>query len=655
MNAPAHYLTEYCQGQFHRGRAEDEFVVPELLIRQDDGGYLHPSIAEEYRYYAEIPKQTDEHLDWREWVLAEAAESKSFQRREIQRCREDLLYYINTYAWTFNPKNVKHDKPLVLPFNTYPYQDLALHEMRASWGEYDLLIEKSRDMGASWMMLTVAYWYWHFHEYQTVLMVSRKADLVDMRGNSDSLFWKMDFLLRNEPSWLRPEVERKKMHLENLETHSTINGEATTRDMGVGGRRTVVVMDEFAIVRIPGADFKALEATADVTDCRWFNSTPGGTGGAYYKKREEVKVRLRMHWSCHPEKAAGLYTSDSLGNVVVLDETYEYPDDFEFIRDGFLRSPWYDYECARRSQIVVATQLDIDYLGSDVQFFDSDELRDHEEQWGSEPDFEGELRWDEAELVPQKLVERKGGKVHIWRPGSWPPAPWPALKPPVDRYYSMGIDVSQGVGATPSTVSIFDSRERRKVLGLAAPHMGPKEFARYCIVLARLFRGADEEGAYMVWEKMGPGSAFGLTVYDAGYRNIYWATDETGTTRRPTDKPGIYYEGESKGTVWWEYADALGVDFINPDLVALREAAQVVFKPDGTIDHVDAFKGEDPSGSRHNHADRVTADVLAYWGAKMLPKNPELTIEVDMEHGFSLASRRRIRRAKRRKEEEFQW
>src|SRR5262249_18561053 len=134
--------------------------------------------------------------------------------------------------------------------------------------------------------------------------------------------------------------------------------------------------------------YQLLAGTADTTRCRIFNFTPFGTSGAAYALARRGDVRkLRLHWSEHPEKARGLYRYDLDKNQLdVRDKGYHFPVDFNFVLDGRLRSPWYDGECQRRANDrEVAQMLDIDYQGSQYQFFDASMIRDLQRTYGQPP------------------------------------------------------------------------------------------------------------------------------------------------------------------------------------------------------------------------------------------------------------------------------
>ena len=72
----------------------------------------------------------------------------------------------------------------------------------------------------------------------------------------------------------------------------------------------------------------------------------------------------------------------------------QFPDAYPFILDKKLRSPWYDNEykrCASPSE--VGQELDIDFLGSDYQFFDSGTIDKLILGYCRDPDLVGDLEF----------------------------------------------------------------------------------------------------------------------------------------------------------------------------------------------------------------------------------------------------------------------
>jgi hypothetical protein len=285
-------------------------------------------------------------LLWRQSIHKRVMDDPDYAKTIIQACQEDPLFFLNGFAYTYDPRAEPFSK---VPFILYkPFQESAIEKLARAINSRDLLIEKSRDMGASWLCMGVFGWAWRFRSGLSFLCVSRNEDYVDKSGNPKALFWKFDFLLNNLPAWLRPagykeSLHRSKLHIENPENGSVIDGESTTGNVARGDRRTAILFDEFAAV---DRGYEALSSSRDSTNCRLFNSTPAGVNNAFYSVREKGIDKIRLHWTEHPLKAAGLYTTGHDGLLEVLDEK-GYPKDYEPILDGKVRSPWYDYQCER--------------------------------------------------------------------------------------------------------------------------------------------------------------------------------------------------------------------------------------------------------------------------------------------------------------------
>ena len=341
------------------------------------------------KYYRQVPKDREANLRFRARALELARVDKKHAENLWIMCARDLLFYINMFCWTYDPR-VGSGK---LPFITYPFQDESLLDMNEAIGNHDLVIRKSRDMGASWMLLTVFEWRWHFHPGQSFLLVSRNEDYVDKPGNPKSLFWKIDFIHEHLPGWLMPQITRTKLRLTNESNGSTIDGESTTGDVARGDRRTAIGLDEFAAFDVD-AGYRALASTRDATKSRIFNSTPAGSGNAFFDMAHKNDTKqLVLHWTRHPDKANGLYTDEG----------------------GKKRSPWYDEEvkrCAHPQEI--AQELDIDFSGSDYQFFDMEMLDKLEKTVCKPPMAVGELEFDQDSLVPTGFCATPKGRLQLW-------------------------------------------------------------------------------------------------------------------------------------------------------------------------------------------------------------------------------------------------
>jgi hypothetical protein len=549
-----------------------------------------------------------------------------------------------------SPREEPHPDPReknpILPFITYPFQDEALLSMAdcIQVGE-DFVVPKSRAMGASWMGLTVFEWFWHFRDHQCFLLISRNEKYVDDSGNPKSLFWKIDFLHTFQPKWLLPtgrhfldgDPNRRALHLGNADNGSVIDGESTTGDAGRGDKRTAMFIDEHAAFEINDG-FRVLRATRATADCRGFNSTPQGAANAFYEVVHNTSARqLRLHWRFHPVYNRGLYSTEN-GEIKLLDDfrgmvrvqrkgkegrEVMYPDDYPFVEHGrwTIRSPWFDNQCARCvSEMEIAQELEIDFLGSDYQFFDPETIAILIKKHATPPLFQGRLSFDPESLQPTRFIEDKNGPLSLWITLD------NRDKIPADRKFVLGSDVSAGTGASNSVTSIVDPTTGEKVGVFRDPNIRPSRFADYSIALARFFNSA-----FMVWDASGPtGRTFTMRVMQKGYGNVYYRRYEKKIGKKITDEPGYYLNPEARTHVLEKYREALGDGyFINRSLTGLKECLQFVVQSGGLVVNSQALYSQDPSGARAAHGDEVIADAMASLGVSERdsmprPEKPEI-------------------------------
>ncbi len=257
--------------------------------------------------------------------------------------------------------------------------------------------------------------------------------------------------------------------------------------------------------------FRILRATRDTTKCRGFNSTPQGANNGFYEVVHNTAARqIRMHWSKHPEKNKGLYKysketgleqfDDFEGMVDVYEKgevgkkTVQFPEEYPFKLDGKLRSPWYDGECARCvSEMEIAQELDIDFLGSDYQFFDAEFIGKIREKYCRKPMLVGDLEYDPETCTPKRFVENEKGKLKLWLQLDGDDS---IAK---DRRFVLGSDVSAGTGASNSVTSIADRDTGEKVGVWRDSKTVPKDFARVTMALGKWFGKG-----LLVWDGSGP-------------------------------------------------------------------------------------------------------------------------------------------------------
>lgn len=228
--------------------------------------------------------------------------------------------FINDWATTYDPRNAGGPKPTTMPFAMFPKQEELTRFLHAVvLGEENGLIEKARDMGATWVCCAFSVWLWLFWPGSAVGWGSRKEQLVDKLGDPDSIFEKIRILIRQLPRVFWPDGFDEKqmafMKIINPENGASITGEAGD-NIGRGGRKLIYFKDESAHYERPE---KIEAALGDTTRTQIDISSVNGLGNVFHRKREagaewlggeaiEGKTNVFvMDWSDHPHKTQRWY------------------------------------------------------------------------------------------------------------------------------------------------------------------------------------------------------------------------------------------------------------------------------------------------------------------------------------------------------------
>lgn len=636
-----------------------------------------------------VPREILPNLKWRQWLLRRCREEKKFRSAVRLMCKQDLLFFINSFVYQYNPL-LKSEKERVGPFVTWPYQERALTDRPNGilWcieKDRTAVVEKSREMGASWLFLIVEDWLCIFHRHIQTLNISRNAQAVDS-ASKNSLFPKIRFIHKYLPRWLTGPITSREFNLGFEKTGSEITGEASTGSSGAGGRASLILVDEFSEIREAA---KVRQNTASIAECRLFNGTHLDVGTEFYQLTQTPEiVKIQMHWTRHPRKNRHLYSWDQTegravywrydertDEIVPISETtgiqgYQkahcepsrppdgFPEDYPFDRTGKpdggphpgIRSPWYDKKVVEiGDERRAAMELDINPTGASSQFYDALVIR-RLMQKARTPDWQGNLTYDPDLGRPLELVahsEEKACSLFLWfQPGLDSNGKLLHV-PPSD--YVISADLGTGRGATPSCLTIFDSSKGEKVGRVTDFYSEPRVMARLAVSLCHLFTGRDGT-AHLIWETPGPGLDFGDEVLkNLNYRNIFWRTDPFRDNEKTSDIPGWAAQTNTKRHVHDLYRTALKCgDFTNWDEPALRECLAYVHEK-GTVEHPKAMKNIDKSGQGLNHGDHVVADALAWFVAgkkvQYVEKPPPPEPSVRSIAGRRLLAQRQAREA----------
>jgi len=560
-----------------------------------------------------VPMRKQENLEYREKVLREAERDPVLQADLLAACRESGLFWINTFGWTYwqfeidsatggmRPAKIAHQ-----PMITWECQERAWADFEYAFehGE-DLLVSKSRDMGASWECLFFDHHKWLFRSGCQIREMSRKEFYVD-GPTSDSLFWKHDYINTWLPEWMRPpdvlergSKNRTKLRIHNELNGSTIAGETTAKYAMSGGRCQILLLDEFSKVE-NGEEIRT--ATADVTPCRIVNSTPAGAGTAYsrWKNSGQIKVVPLMFWD-HPEKGRGRF--------VIKDET---------TGKFSISSPWLEHEKMRRTEKEIAQECYAHDLETGDTFFDLGELDKHIVLFAREPisrhsiklkgkipdeDIPGILR-RRAQQAYDRRPAKNNGLLDVW-------VELIDGRPDQSKTYMFGIDTSTGRGASESVVSIKCKQTGEKIAQWASRSTRPHEFARTIIALALWVGGAKPHSLpYLKWEKNGPGLDLGeLLVKQFKYPHYYCSETQGTVAEKKTDKYGFHVSRDSKMLLLQAYERALKQGkFINHDRRSIEQAKYYIYYPGGGIGPAELQDAK--QAEMLLHGDRVMADAL---------------------------------------------
>ncbi len=223
----------------------------------------------------------------------------------IEKYKDDPVSFIQDWCWTYDPRNAKKSGYTTMPFLLFPKQiEMVNWLLRCLEQDKDGLLEKCRDMGASWISVAFSIWLWIFYDGAAIGFGSWKEEYVDKIGNPKSIFWKLRYTVERLPDFALPiDFDGHKhsgyMKLINPNNGSTIVGEAGD-NIGRGGRTLIYFKDESAHYRNPDLIEAAL---GDNTNVQIDISSVNGTGNVFYRKRHGGYVDVFiMDWRDHPGK-----------------------------------------------------------------------------------------------------------------------------------------------------------------------------------------------------------------------------------------------------------------------------------------------------------------------------------------------------------------
>ncbi len=218
--------------------------------------------------------------------------------------RDHPAQFIIDWGMTFDPRNVERNLPAAIPFLLFPKQEEWVDWFLDKWRTQSPgLTEKSRDMGLSWLTVSMAATICLFHDGVVAGFGSRKEEYVDKIGSPKSLFHKARMFLALLPPEFRggwdPLKHAPHMRIQFPQTASVMTGEAGD-GIGRGDRASFYFVDEAAFLERPLLVDASLSQT---TNCRHDISSANGMANPFAQKRHAGKIPVfTFHWRDDPRK-----------------------------------------------------------------------------------------------------------------------------------------------------------------------------------------------------------------------------------------------------------------------------------------------------------------------------------------------------------------
>lgn len=236
----------------------------------------------------------------------------------------NIADFVNDWGITFDPRNIERGLPALMPFVLFDKQRECIDKIVEKWrAGLPLLIEKSRDVGASWIMVSVGVALCVFFDGMVVGYGSRKEEYVDKLDSPKSLFYKARIFIKHLPPEFRAGWSDKRngshMRLTFPDTGAAMTGEAGD-NIGRGDRTALYFVDESAHLERPQLIEASLSAT---TNCRIDASSVAGMDNVFAQKRHGGKIETFVFdWRDDPRKDDAWYAlqCDLLDPVTVAQE-----------------------------------------------------------------------------------------------------------------------------------------------------------------------------------------------------------------------------------------------------------------------------------------------------------------------------------------------
>lgn len=262
---------------------------------------------------------------WRAWMLRQykAKPELLVQAKEFYKHRP--VQFINHWCDTWDTRNVEIRGENAVSVKKRVRMPMLLFRRQAQLVQFvdgclaadaNGLVEKSRDMGATWVLVSRSNHMFLFWDDAAIGWGSANALKLDRLDDPSSIFEKIRMQLRHIPSVFLPRGWNADEHMMHMRIVNPANGSSITGDVGKnigrGARTRMYIVDEAAHLEQPEAVEAAL---SEATRVRIDISSVSGLGTVFHRTRQagvvwepgQTMMRAKtnvfiMDWSHHPAK-----------------------------------------------------------------------------------------------------------------------------------------------------------------------------------------------------------------------------------------------------------------------------------------------------------------------------------------------------------------
>lgn len=221
-----------------------------------------------------------------------SSNNKEKIKKEIERCKNDPVYFISKYVKVIHPRRG------LVPFKLYPFQEMiikCLQENRFN------IIRKFRQAGITTISAAYSLHYIIFNTHKTVTILSiGDAESTDVLSRVVEMY-------DNLPKFLKPKYTERNKHTLKLSTRSGIVSKPSGKASGRGISASLLIIDEAAFIENIDKIWASAYPIISTGGSAFIISTVNGTGNWYHQMYSEAKANrnafnaIDINWRDHPE------------------------------------------------------------------------------------------------------------------------------------------------------------------------------------------------------------------------------------------------------------------------------------------------------------------------------------------------------------------